>query len=194
MWESQLTKINPTTLHFQILRAGRSMSVAEVVKAWIDDRDFRKFYNQLLISAPFKAFFWELPPMVAQAVDQSFEFVLVNSNTLARVSPMGKAFKAYFTTEEPIVVFENLGKDATLVVPTPKGKQSTYPHLAQFVRTGPENQIDAFWQIVGQTYRDNISDRPLWLSTSGLGVYWLHVRLDTYPKYYTYRPYRQFDV
>lgn len=31
----------------------------------------------------------------------------------------------------------------------------------------------------------------LWCSTSGLGVYWLHIRLDQYPKYYTYRPYKQ---
>lgn len=194
MWESQLTKINPTTLHFQILRAGRSMSVAEVVKGWIEDRDFRAFYSQLLTSASFKAFFWELPPMVAQAVDQTFEFVLVNSNNLARVSPIGKAFKTHFSTDEPIVVFENLGKDATLVVPTPKGKPSAYPHLAQFVRSGPKDQIDEFWKRVGQTYQDHLSDRPLWLSTSGLGVYWLHVRLDTYPKYYTYQPYRQFDI
>ena len=33
-------------------------------------------------------------------------------------------------------------------------------------------------------------EETTWLSTSGLGVYWLHVRLDSYPKYYTYRPYK----
>lgn len=192
MWESQLTKINPTNLHFQIMREGHPMSVAEVVKSWIEDTGFRKYYNELLASAPFKAFFWELPPMFKHAVDRPFEFVLVNSNTLARVSPMGKAFKTYFNTDEPVVVFDNLGGDATLVVPTPKGKLSAYPHLAQFVRSGPKEQIDVFWNRVGQTYLDHLSDQPLWLSTSGLGVYWLHVRLDTYPKYYTYAPYRQF--
>lgn len=32
---------------------------------------------------------------------------------------------------------------------------------------------------------------PLWVSTSGLGVSWLHVRLDSRPKYYTYAPYKQ---
>ena len=30
----------------------------------------------------------------------------------------------------------------------------------------------------------------LWVSTSGLGVYWLHVRLDSYPKYYQHAPYK----
>jgi hypothetical protein len=35
-----------------------------------------------------------------------------------------------------------------------------------------------------------LSASPVWLSTSGLGVYWLHVRLDTHPKYYQYQPYK----
>jgi hypothetical protein len=34
---------------------------------------------------------------------------------------------------------------------------------------------------------------PVWLSTSGLGIYWLHFRLDTVPKYYTYAPYKRPD-
>jgi hypothetical protein len=25
----------------------------------------------------------------------------------------------------------------------------------------------------------------------GIGIYWLHLRLDTKPKYYTYTPYRE---
>jgi hypothetical protein len=33
--------------------------------------------------------------------------------------------------------------------------------------------------------------RRFWISTSGLGVPWVHVRLDSYPKYYQYRPYAQ---
>ena len=35
-----------------------------------------------------------------------------------------------------------------------------------------------------------LSDRPLWLSTSGAGVAWLHVRLDDRPKYIQHAPYR----
>ena len=34
------------------------------------------------------------------------------------------------------------------------------------------------------------SQRPLWLSTNGLGVAWLHARIDARPKYYSHRPYR----
>ena len=32
-------------------------------------------------------------------------------------------------------------------------------------------------------------DRPMWLSTCGTGVAWVHMRLDQRPKYYTYTPF-----
>ena len=35
-------------------------------------------------------------------------------------------------------------------------------------------------------------DAPTWVSTAGGGVAWLHVRLDSAPKYYTHRPYTRF--
>ena len=36
-----------------------------------------------------------------------------------------------------------------------------------------------------------VNDKPTWLSTAGMGVAWLHVRLDQRPKYYAHRPYRE---
>jgi hypothetical protein len=32
---------------------------------------------------------------------------------------------------------------------------------------------------------------PLWVSTSGLAVPWLHLRLDARPKYYGFEPYKR---
>ena len=34
---------------------------------------------------------------------------------------------------------------------------------------------------------------PVWVSTAGAGVSWLHVRLDDRPKYYGYQPYRNLE-
>jgi len=43
-------------------------------------------------------------------------------------------------------------------------------------------------------FAEVLADAPFeayfWLSTSGLGIAWLHVRLDERPKYYTHAPYR----
>ncbi len=35
---------------------------------------------------------------------------------------------------------------------------------------------------------------PVWLSTAGAGVSWLHVRLDDRPKYYGHGPYRTAPI
>ena len=54
-------------------------------------------------------------------------------------------------------------------------------------------QLHNFWIAVAETFEDQIShfseNQPMWLSTCGTGVYWLHVRLDTRPKYYSYDEY-----
>ncbi len=81
-----------------------------------------------------------------------------------------------------------------LVAPAPQGPPRAYAHLAVFARHAPASQQDALWQAVGHAVADRLATEPLWLSTSGLGVGWLHVRLDERPKYYTYAPYRVQDI
>ena len=94
--------------------------------------------------------------------------------------------------------FPNLGGDAMLVAPkqdpsAPRGELA-YAHLANFVRGAPPEQVRRLWAQVGKSMERRVgaegqAGRPVWLSTSGLGVFWLHVRLDRSPKYYTYAPY-----
>jgi hypothetical protein len=36
-----------------------------------------------------------------------------------------------------------------------------------------------------------LNEKPVWLSTAGGAVSWLHVRLDDRPKYYHYAMYKQ---
>jgi hypothetical protein len=49
----------------------------------------------------------------------------------------------------------------------------------------------ALWRTVGKTLQERIAEQPVWLSTAGGGVSWLHVRLDSRPKYYGYHPYKE---
>ena len=124
-----------------------------------------------------------------------YEFVLVNSPQLARVSAKPESFQEKFkasSSSQSVIAFENLGRDAELIVPGPANPQSDYAHFVSFLRNAPEGQVHELFVTLANSLSKRISDQPIWVSTSGLGVYWLHVRLDTRPKYYSYLPYRQY--
>ena len=98
------------------------------------------------------------------------------------------------------------GSSSRMIVPS----TARYAHLANFIRfhhsplTSNDDMVDAVWQMVAQTYHEQVRSRlpsqishhqskqqGLWLSTSGLGVLYLHFRIDTVPKYYSHLPYKQ---
>ncbi len=173
---------------------GAAMSYAAVIESWRQDEDFNAYFSDLLAAAPFAAFFWETPPVTAYTASRAFECVLVDSPALARLTAEPAAFARPFAAapEDEVVAFENLGRDAWLVAPRPLPEAGDYPHLAAFLRAAPARQKAAIWRRTGEAVTRLLSERPLWISTSGLGVAWLHLRLDTRPKYYVHAPYRSF--
>jgi hypothetical protein len=192
-WHAALESLAGGRVQKLAIYAGnRALSFAALLDGWRTDARFRAFFNQLVADAPFAACFWETPPVTRRSLGQAFECVLVDSPALAGVAADRTAFAGYFDSAgDTVIDFTNLGGDALLVAPCPQAPEQVYPHLAAFVRNGPVAQQQALWQRVGECVADRLSDRPLWVSTSGLGVYWLHVRLDSHPKYYTWRPYTQ---
>ena len=194
MWKSSVEILKSKHIQkISILYHDRRLTYSEVRELWRENKAFNSFFSSLLAESPFLAYFWETPPITISNIHQAFEFVLVDSPRLAQVQPNSNPFRQYFQSvslEEEIISFPNLRKDALLVVPCPIAEESAYPHLASFVREAPESQQQKLWQCLGQVIQQNINHQPMWVSTSGLGVYWLHIRLDSYPKYYTYKPYK----
>ena len=123
--------------------------------------------------------------MTNKTVERPFEFVLVASSSLSHLTPDPSPFLTHFSPRrsEPVLTFPNLSGDAILVVPAPLVDEECYTHLARFLRNGPCTQVDAFWQCVGCAMRDTVSSSPTWFSTAGMGISWLHLRLDSRPKY-----------
>jgi hypothetical protein len=168
--------------------------------------------NDIIASSPYDAVFFETPSTTAATYEsQLFEFVLVDaprllafaesqSSTMS-ANPFHNALATASNATAFAATFLNLGADALLVVPKATGgsaerqESHQYAHLATFIRNGASEQIAAVWNMVAQAYLDRVLQQqpnPVWLSTSGMGVLWLHFRLDTVPKYYTYEPYRKF--
>ena len=193
MWNSQSASLNNGhTVRIAIKKGDAAASYAKVIQAWREDVTFRNFFIDLLMASPYSAFRWETPPVSTKTVNRPFEFVLINSPSLAR-SPDRQTFAQHFQSRQSIVTFPNLGKDAVLVVPCPSDSSVDYSHLSVFIRKASRTQQQELWIAVGEAMANRLGTQPVWLSTAGGGVAWLHIRLDDYPKYYHHQPYRAYS-
>lgn len=193
MWSSRSKELTETRgLHFFVELDAKPAPFADVLSGWQSEAMFRSMFNDWLAHSPFSAFRWETPPVTSATLSRPFEFVLLDSPRLAR-HPDPEAFAEHFhgSPETTVIEFPNLGGDAILIVPCLETVPSAYGHLAAFVREAPEPQRHALWRLVGEAMARRVSPKPVWLSTAGAGVSWLHVRLDDRPKYYGFGPYRQ---
>jgi hypothetical protein len=175
-----------------IFHNGIRLQYGEVLKLWQADNTFRAFFLSILSDVPYASYRWETVPVTKTTLGRLFDFVLLDSPSL-RPSANPAAFAEFLgNSSEDVVAFRNLGKDAILIAPTLKERQDTYAHLASFTRQAAEHQKHAFWRKVGEIVEQNVSEKPIWLNTAGAGVAWLHVRLDSSPKYYGYSLFLNF--
>lgn len=168
---------------------GRPLSFRGVIDGWRGSRAFRDAWCAGLRKTAAIACSWECPPVSEATASRPFECVFVASPALVRMTQDPGAFAEHFRVDRRVVSFDNLGSDAKLVAPCPGGPEGDYAHLARFVATAPAEQQDSLWQAVGEAMDARLGERPVWLSTAGLGIGWLHVRLDDRPKYYRHAPY-----
>jgi hypothetical protein len=191
MWSTRAEKLSYGSV-IRVDHEHRPIGFADVLRRWQDDVVFREFFIALLADAPYSAFRWETPPITSSSADRPFEFALLDTPDL-ETEPNPDAFAEHFCSpaSEEVVSFPNLNHDAVLVVPRPLGRPSAYGHIAAFVREAPEAQKHLLWRLVGNLMEQQLGPTPVWLSTAGAGVSWLHVRIDQTPKYYGHAPYRQ---
>lgn len=193
IWCAQRETVSPGFSERTVIAdSEHALSFDEVIAGWRDDAMFRAFTCATLAEVPYPAFFWEMPPIRRGATDAPYEFMAIRSEALARMPPDAEAFAAQFQSAGNVVAtFANLGGDAMLVAPEQIAAAECYPHLGAFVRSAPKGQQQALFQALGHAIDDFLRryDRRVWISTSGLGIAWLHIRLDTVPKYYQHQPY-----
>ena len=184
-------KVSRAVRRYRLTRNGSPLRWSEALELWCaDDGSFRLFFIALLKACTFTCFRFEAPPVTGQSTGRPFEFVVVDSPEIDLPAD-SRDFEAHFhRSADDITVFDNLGGDATMIVPRPREGTPGYPHIAGFVRHAPMAQQLQLWRTIGETLRGLLCDAPLWLNTAGGGVPWLHVRIDSRPKYYVFNEYR----
>jgi hypothetical protein len=178
-------------LQLRFLASDSCLSYAGFLNALAEEATFRELIQEEMRAAPFVAFRWETPPLTASNIDQPFECLFHDSPDLD-VGADPTDFEAYFQSDIEVVSFKNLGGDAWLIVPCPISTLANYSHIGSFHRSAPCAQLHAFWREVAETVLAQLGTQPIWLSTAGGGVDWLHMRLDDRPKYYRYIPWQDW--
>ena len=96
-----------------------------------------------------------------------------------------QTFKEHFKKNNKYAIsFPNLSKDTVLVVPQPRqGKQFT--NLYYFMKNASVVQQKELWKLVVKEVRKMLQKHEnIWVSSQGLGIDYLHVRICSFPKYY----------
>ncbi len=182
---------NRNLLKYRLRKAGMELDYRKVLDLWERDQDFVDFYLSIFKKCGFDSYIWETPPVSTNLIDRPFEFVLLNTPRASQ-KPHLETYSQYFdisTTNNGIVTFPNLGHDAILIVPSPYRKDANYSGLAEFFREAPIDQQRTLWKVSARQVKIQLSENPTWVSVAGGGISWLHIRLDSIPKYYRYMPY-----
>lgn len=187
-------RIDAHTARITFEAGGWQLTRAEVLALWKSDDAFCDAFSACLAAQPLDGFAWETPPWSRAGLRLPFECVVADSPALAREAANARPFAAELAARAPgagVVSFRNLGGDAELVVPRDLGEGGDYAHLASFLRTAPKMQAREAWRLAAHGIERWLEGAaPFWVSTAGLGVAWVHIRIDSRPKYYRYAPYR----
>jgi len=188
------TRIDPRSFLLRIERGGEALSWAAISAGFMDDAALRSALSEALVGVPFAAMYWEARPVAPEDHDAPFECVVLDAPALARATADPTSFLTPLDGARAPAVrsFANLSGDARLVVPAPGEAPGGYPHLAAFLRAAPAVQVHALWVELGRSVGEWLATRRsrVWVSTAGGGVPWLHVRLDSRPKYVKWAAYR----
>ena len=181
-------------LKFSRFYYGKNLYWGDAIELF-DDEDFVKslvtIINTKTIENNYKSYFFECPKMNdALSKNKLFEFVLYDAkNNFENKKADPTFFEQYFLKEKNICnVKSNSGN--ILLIPKLLTKNCTYLNLTNFLHYGDEQQIyELFKEIKNVTQKLLKENKTFWLNTHGLGVFWLHIRIDFTPMYYHHKVY-----
>lgn len=119
--------------------------------------------------------------MSKNTLDRTFEFVVTRENGLQRNSQDYSAYKSYINDNSSLQVCSFTSNSGNImVIPIPVSGKN-FSSISYFNDNASLDQQANFWQKVSIEFTKEINKNPQekrWLCTEGLGVSYLHVRID----------------
>ena len=177
----------------------------------LKDNNTLKVFVDLLASIAFP-FYFECPAVYPRDIVDSNSQVEFKFSITKVTSGMDKqvanasAFHEHMRDKQAYKCIQNLARDATLFIPTTYGQvlahdqAANYANIYSYLQTAT-NPVPYFHHLFAavkyfcvrglEVSPQSAAEVPLWLSTHGQGVPWLHFRFDVHPKYYSNKLYVQ---
>jgi len=156
----------------------------EILQKWLKN-DYPKYPSHVNCR-----FFYETSPY--ENYWSRYEEKLIVNFQLKAMIQNENSFKQHIkdSKDDHVTSFLNISKSAMLVIPMPR-KGKIFTTLKDFMDNASEKQQQKFWNLVAVKAME-MNDRhgKVWISTHGLGVPYLHVRIDISPKYYVTRKFK----
>ena len=132
-----------------------------------------------------KAFFWQTKCITSLKDNYVEEFI---ENKRLDIMEENSSFYSNYiksSTNKYATSFYNLSKTSILIIPIPRtGKKFTT--LKHFIDNASLEHQKKFWKYVSKEIKSFLKQYgQVCISTHGLGVPYLHIRLDQTPKYYS---------
>jgi len=172
---------------YRLMQEGRAISFSSAMSKISDPTSgLSDMLIHILRSGQPPAYFFECPPVSRDTYDKvPFEFVIIPAPSLEGIVTDAGAFRDHFERNagRSVAIFPSLGRDAMLLSPCPRDSNlAWYAHLASFVRSASEKDVKELFAETATSLTEVLKredTKKVWLSTSGLGVSYLHIRLDS---------------
>ena len=135
------------------------------------------------------AVFFETPKWTKNNLSDLLKFSLTNASDTFSGEPSIEKFSEHLkdckSDSKGSISFPNPNKTSRLIIPCPQCLNK-FGHLGHFIKYSDDETWSKLWKKVAEELEKQIKppSKGVWLSTHGLGVPWLHIRIDTTPKYY----------
>ena len=98
--------------------------------------------------------------------------------------PFKKYINSYHCKTKHATAFYNKTKDVILVIPCNKSKNFT--HILDFAKNASEIEFKSVMNLTFDVAQATLDEgfQQVYITTHGTGVGWLHLRINSYPKYF----------
>jgi cellulose biosynthesis protein BcsQ len=105
MWSAEITILENNLTKYKIYQNTKRMCFQDVIELLKNNTEFIRFFNELLSTSPYEAYFWEVKPTTLNRQQDDFEFVLIDSPALLRIHADNKTFSKYFDGNKNAIFF-----------------------------------------------------------------------------------------